>query len=290
MPKGVPKKGFRNTKKRMASKAEKLQTKPLNIKTNETDAQIWERIGTRFDILKTLTDATVTGESRALIVSGPAGLGKSYTVEDALKAWDPNGINHTIVKGFVKATGLYKLLYQHRDAGKVLVFDDADSIFYDDVSLNMLKAVCDTTEVRKISYLAEGSLVDEESAERIPKNFEFNGAIIFITNLDFDHLIDRGHKLAPHLQALISRSHYIDLAMKTKRDYIVRIKQVIDQGLLDKFALFSGEQKEVINFVEKNADSMRELSLRSVLKIAALRKTGGPKWQNIATVTCCRNS
>lgn len=300
MPKGVPKNGYRMTKKRLKNKgaippafkrkAEVLAMKPQLVVSNETDAQIWERISTRFDILSTLTHATVTGESRALIVSGPAGLGKSYTVEDTLKEWDPNGVNHTFIKGFVKATGLYKLLYQHREAGKVLVFDDADSIFYDDVSLNMLKAVCDTTEIRRVSYLAEGSLVDEDSAERIPKSFEFNGAIIFITNLDFDHLIDRGHKLAPHLQALISRSHYIDLAMRTKRDYIIRIKQVIDQGLLDSFGLYSAEQKEVIDFITQNSEQMRELSLRSALKIAALRKTGGPKWKNIATVTCCRNS
>lgn len=213
MPKGKPKNGYRMTKKRMSSnivpvnlkkKQEKLaELRPQLVVSNETEAQIWERIETRFDILQTLTNATITGDSRALIVSGPAGLGKSYTVEAALKNWDPNEINHTFIKGYVKATGLYKALYQHRNKGQVLVFDDADSIFYDDVSLNMLKAVCDTTESRKVSYLAEGSLVDEESAERIPKSFEFEGSIIFITNLDFDHLIDRGHKLAPHLQALI---------------------------------------------------------------------------------------
>ena len=137
------------------------------------------------------------------------------------------------MKGYVRATGLVKLLYQYRNAGQVIVFDDADAIFFDDVSLNLLKAVCDTTETRRVSWLSEGSLVDEETAVRIPRNFEFKGTIIFISNYDFDAMIDRGHKLAPHLAALVSRAHYIDLAMKSRRDYLVRIRQVIEEGLLE---------------------------------------------------------
>lgn len=308
MPKGVAKNGQRRKRRTKAEmmaagkvygnnkpiklkKLEKLAQQPERKKNNETEHQTRARISERFDILNVLAEATVTGESRALIVSGPAGLGKSYTVEECLKKWDPNGINHTIIKGYVKATGLYKTLWQYKNRGQVIVFDDADSIFFDDVSLNMLKAVCDTNDIRRVSYLSEGVLIDEENAERLDKSFEFHGAIIFITNLDFDNLIARGHKLAPHLQALISRAHYIDLSLKTTNDYIVRIKQVVEEGLLDRFGLFSAEQKEVVNFVVDNADEMRELSLRSVLKVAALRKTSpGNKWENIARITCCRNS
>lgn len=306
MPKGIAKNGQRRkrrTKAEMAlsrnqinnslktKKIEKLAMQPIESIKKENEFEINKRISDRFEILEILANATVMGDSRALIVSGPAGLGKSYTVEECLKKHDPNGINHTIIKGFVKATGLFKTLWQYRNKGQVIVFDDADSIFYDDVSLNMLKAVCDTNETRRVSYLSEGVFFDDESAEKIDKTFEFEGSIIFITNIDFDSMIDRGHKLAPHLSALISRSHYVDLAMKTKLDYIVRIKQVITQGLLDQFSLFSSEQKEVIDFIVDNSDSMRELSLRSALKIAALRKnTPGNKWYNLAKVTCCRNS
>jgi hypothetical protein len=292
MPRGVPNAGFRNTAAAVArgNGAAMLQkVTPAVVVQNETDAEIEARLAERFGILEVLTNAAVKGEARALVVSGPAGLGKSYTVEKALEAWDPEQINHNIVKGYVKTTGLYKLLYQYRQAGQVLVFDDADTIFYDDNSLNLLKAVCDTTERRVVSYLAETNMVDEESAERIPRSFAFEGTIVFITNLDFDSLIDKGHKLAPHLQALVSRSHYIDLAMKTRRDYMVRIKQVLKMGLLKSQGLNSQQEDDVVAFLDKNQDRLRELSLRMAIKIGNLRKMGNPNWASMAKVTCCKN-
>jgi len=288
MPRGVPKAGFRKRRKSKNKSNMTEITSPSNIVSNETDQEISERISDRFEILSDLTDAAVKGEIRSLIVSGPAGLGKSYTVEQALDKWDPERLDHTIVKGYVRATGLYKLLFTHAEKGKVLVFDDADTIFFDDTSLNMLKAVCDSTERRVVSYLTEGTLFDDDSGTQLPKSFEFNGTIIFITNYDFDVMIERGHKLAPHLLAMMSRSHYIDLTMKTKRDYMIRINQVIDQGLLKKSGLNDQAQSDVVAFIQTNRDHLRELSIRVALKVASIRKMQENKWQKIAKVTCCR--
>lgn len=281
---------------RKASKAARLQSqldKMLNVQSApvvvETDDEIEAKLTDRFEILAEMTDSAISGDVRALVVSGPAGLGKSYTVESKLETWDPSAVNHTIIKGYVRAPGLYKLLYAHRSAGQVLVFDDADAIFADDTSLNLLKAACDTTERRVISYITEGSLIDEETAERLPKSFQFDGTIIFLSNIDFDLQIDRGHKFAPHLAAMVSRSHYIDLAMKTSRDYIIRIRQVIKLGLLDNIIPDKEHQKEVFQFIEANHKSLRELSLRMALKIATLRRKGN-NWQRMARVTCMRAS
>jgi len=224
-----------------------------------------------------------------MIVSGPAGLGKSFTVERALESWDPNGTSHRIVKGYIRATSLYKLLYQHRARGQVLVFDDADDVFLDETALNLLKAALDSNDRRIISYMTEGSLIDDETAERLPKSFQFEGTVIFVTNYDFDGMIARGSKLAPHLQALVSRAHYIDLAMKTKRDYMVRIKQVIRQGLLTNVGLSSTAQAEILDFLESNQDRLRELSLRMALKVGAIRRRSESNWRKVARVTCCRN-
>jgi uncharacterized DUF497 family protein len=292
MPRGVPKSGFRAPRgARGAAKIAKiLNVAPAQIPmVVETDAEIEAKLADRFEILETMTDAAISGDARALIVSGPAGLGKSYTVEKALNAWDPNAINHKIVKGYIKAPGLYKLLHSHRGAGQVLVFDDADEVFLDDTAVNLLKAACDTSERRVISYITEGTLIDEETAERLPKSFQFEGTIIFITNYDFDAMIDRGSKLAPHLQALVSRAHYMDLAMKNKRDYLIRIRQVIRQGLLRNIGLTDEAQLDVIDFIEVNQDRLRELSLRMALKIGAIRRKGAANWQKVARVTCCRN-
>lgn len=293
MPRGVPKAGFRNTAAAAArsnGSAMLAKVVPAKVVQNETDAEIEARLAERFEILESLTDAAVKGHARALVVSGPAGLGKSFTVEKALADHDPDAVNHTIVKGYVRPTGLYRLLYQHRMRNQVIVFDDADAIFFDDVSLNLLKAVCDTTERRVVSYLSERNLVDEEEAVNIPKSFEFNGTIVFITNLDFDQMIDKGHKLAPHMQALVSRSHYIDLAMKTRRDYMIRIKQVLAQGLLSAQGLSAEEEADVVSFLDKKQDALRELSLRMAIKIGSIRKMGSANWEKVATVTCCKNT
>lgn len=254
----------------------------------ETDEEINQRIMDRFDVLGLLAEACTLGTSRSLIVSGPAGLGKSYTVEEKLSEWDPSGYNHLIVKGYVRATGLLKLLYNYRKDNQVLVFDDADTIFFDDTSLNILKAVCDTTEQRRVSWLSEGTLIDDETGEEIPKTFDFNGTIIFITNLDFDAMIDKRHKLTPHLQALVSRSHYIDLALKTRRDYLIRIKQVVKAGMLSRILNNTNQETEVMDFIEEHQASLRELSLRMAIKIANLRKSSDKDWQRIARVTCCK--
>ena len=255
--------------------------------SNESEEQIENRIAERFNILEMLTDSCIAGDSRALIVSGPAGLGKSYTVEKKLEEWDPSGNNYAITKGYVRATGLVKLLYAYREAGQVLVFDDADAIFFDDVSLNLLKAVCDTTERRIVSWLSEGKLLDEDTGQLVPRSFVFEGTIIFISNYDFDAMIDKGHKLSPHLQAMVSRAHYLDLAMKTRQDYLVRIRQVVAQGLLSHLDI--DEQVDVLTFIEAFADNLRELSLRMALKIASIRKTNvNNNWERVAKITCCK--
>lgn len=285
MPKGVPAAGFRA--RRGSDAAERMANIRVSYEpqSRETDAEIEQRIADRFEILDVLAEACVVGNSRALIVSGPAGLGKSYTVEKRLTDWDPNETCHTIVKGYVRATGLVKLLYQFRHPNNVIVFDDADAIFFDDVSLNLLKAVCDTTERRRVSWLSEGKLVDDESAELIPRSFDFEGTVIFISNYDFDAMIDKGHKLAPHLQALVSRAHYIDLSLKTRRDYLIRIRQVVKQGLLADLGVDA--RADVVDYIEENHEKLRELSLRMAIKLGSLRKQGGD-WKRIAKVTCCK--
>lgn len=282
MPRGVYDRSAARDLRASAAEAINVKVKYTPV---ETDDEIDARIAERFEILDVLAEACTVGNSRALIVSGPAGLGKSYTIEKRLAEWDPSEINHIIVKGYVRATGLVKLLYQYRNEGQVIVFDDADSIFFDDVSLNLLKAVCDTTERRRVSWLSEGKLIDDESAELIPRSFDFNGTIIFISNYDFDAMIDKGHKLAPHLAALVSRSHYVDLAMKSRRDYLIRIRQVIRQGLLSELSF--KQRSEVITFIERNHESLRELSLRMAIKLGALAKQGG-NWEKVARITCCR--
>ena len=56
-------------------------------------------------------------------------------------------------------------------------------------------------------------------------------------------------------------------------------------GLLSE--LSSSERKDVIAFIEKNHEKLRELSLRMAIKLGALRKNSS-NWERLALVTCCK--
>lgn len=288
MPRGVPKAGFRMTKNRaVAHFVAPVAAAPAAVST-ETEEEILARLETRFSAMDLMTHATCFGHNRSLIISGPAGLGKSYGVMKTLEEAESRGLVPIVVKGYIRPTGLYKLLYENRFKKCIVVFDDADSIFSDDVCLNLLKAACDMTETRRLHWLTETKMEDEDG-ERLPRNFEFEGSIIFITNYDFDDLIAKGNKLAPHFEALISRSHYLDLAMKTKKDYVVRIKQVVfGKGMLRREGFSATDEKEIVSFVESNTDKLRELSLRMVVKLAGLLRMNRSNWKDLAAVTCMR--
>ena len=293
MPKGVYDRSKAKKRKdagvpRSPLKMFELDNMPAEKLTQETDSQIARKLRDRFEVLEVMTQAALSGDINSLIVSGPAGLGKSYTVEKCLEEWDPQEKKHTVIRGYVKATGLFKTLFQYRNKGQVIVFDDSDSLFLDDSTLAMLKAVCDSTDRRRVSYLAEFNMVDERTAQVIPRQFQFDGTIVFISNLDFDAIAEKGGKLAPHLQAMISRSHYIDLAMKTRRDYIIRMKQVIKEGLLSKRGLSKSQERKVVRFIDTHQNYVREFSLRIAIKLGDLVKRNERTFEKMAKVTCCK--
>jgi hypothetical protein len=125
-------------------------------------------------------------------------------------------------------------------------------------------------------------------SEGVPNSFEFKGGAIFITNIKFDHV--KSKKLKDHLEALESRCHYLDLTIDTEREKLLRIQQVITEcGMLDEYELTDYDKQDVVDFVRANVHRLRELSLRTVLKIADLRVSMPDKWRSVAEVTCMRN-
>jgi len=255
----------------------------------ETDEEIIERIKERFTILDDMTKGVRKGDVRAMIVSGPPGVGKSFGVEAVLTKddlFDKMGERkprYEIVKGAMSAIGLYSKLYEFSNKGNVLVFDDCDSVLLDELSLNILKAALDSSKKRTISWNTDSRILRSEG---IPNSFEFKGSAIFITNIKFEHV--RSKKLRDHLDALESRCHYLDLTIDTAREKILRIKQIVGDGMLDAYDLTDDEKAEVVQFIDVNKDKMRELSLRMVIKVADLRAAMPDKWKSVAALTCMK--
>ena len=254
--------------------------------SRETDEEIIERTRARFNVLHDMTQAVKEGNVRAMIVTGPPGVGKSFGVEEVLNRndiFDTLGNRkpkYEVVKGAMSAIGLYVKLYQYAEQGNVIVFDDCDSVLLDDLSLNILKAALDTSKKRRIAWNTDSAVLRREG---VPDSFEFKAGAIFITNIKFDNI--KSKKLKDHLEALESRCHYIDLQMDTEREKVLRIQQIVEDGMLDSYEFDPVAKDEVVNFVKTNAKKLRELSLRTVLKVADLRKAFPMTWDSMAAVT-----
>jgi len=267
----------------------KVDGKTKVTQREETDEETIERLRERFDMLEDMTKAAKKGTVRAMIVSGPPGVGKSFGVEKVLGKHDliatlgEKAPRYEVVKGAMSAIGLYCKLFNYADKDNVLVFDDCDSVLLDDLSLNILKAALDSKKSRRIHWNTDSFKLRNEG---VPDSFEFKGSAIFITNIKFDNV--KSKKLRDHLEALESRCHYIDLTIDTEREKMLRIKQITGDGMLNEYALPEGTVDDIVDFVDINKKRLRELSLRTVLKVADLAKAFPTNWEAMAENTVMR--
>ena len=279
----------RNIKIKVNSEADYALTKKKTTVREVTDEETIERLRERFQILEDMTRACKKGDVRAMIVTGPPGVGKSFGVEKVLGKHDmiatlsEKAPKYQVVKGAMSAIGLYCKLFNYADKDNVLVFDDCDSILQEDLSLNILKAALDSKKTRRIHWNTDSFKLRNEG---VPDSFEFKGSAIFITNIKFDNV--KSKKMRDHLEALESRCHYIDLAIDTDREKLLRIKQITNDGMLDEYALGAEVVEEIVDFCDINKKRLRELSLRTVLKVADLAKAFPTKWEAMAENTVMR--
>ena len=231
--------------------------------TEEQDEKRMDEIEERFEILNEMTGALKSGDIRAMIVTGPPGVAKSYGVQQTLEQQSifedvaSKNRKFEVVKGAMTALGLYAKLYEYSDSGNVLVFDDCDSVLMDDLALNILKAALDSGKKRMIFWNADSAKL---RGEGIPNSFEFKGSACFITNIKFENI--KSKRMQDHLEALQSRCHYLDLTLDTMRDKYLRIKQIARTGMLFQGYNFDKEgEKEVLDFMMENKTRLREMSL-----------------------------
>lgn len=259
-----------------------------------TDEQIVERINKRFSVMDRLVDGMIEGKIRSLIVSGAPGIGKTYNLEMKVKkAHKEKHLDYSIIRGTCSAVGLYQALYNCRNGG-VIALDDCDSIFGDEQAFNILKTALDSTNTRTISWRKMSSWVydvnggngdeDTDHGDRFPNEFDFEGAVVFITNLNFRGMVEKANRLSPHFGALLSRSMYLDLTLHSMRSRILRIKDVFLNSMRKTLDLTASQGEEVLTYVLDNADRIHELSLRTIKHIADLYKLGDD-WKEIVEYT-----
>lgn len=217
-------------------------------------------INTRFLFLEKLVKMVADGPSNSLIVSGSGGLGKSFTVK---KIFSECGLvedeHYMIVKGYATPKSLYRKLCENPDM--TIVFDDCDSVLKDQNSVNILKAALDSEPVRTVCWLIEGE-------SDLPKSFDFTGKIVFLTNLDRSQVP----------QALISRAQVVDIGM-TPDEKIDRMRAIIEDVRTD---LHISVKNDVIDFLHSFRHRMKDLNMRTLLKVLDIRISEPTIWKDIA--------
>ena len=252
----------------------------LVVENVETESNIDQRIQRTFKVLDKVAKGVIAGNMRSVIVSGAPGCGKTYTLENHLnEAAEKGSIELSEVKGSMSAIGLYKTLWENRDSNSVLLIDDCDSIFADLDALNILKNALDTGKTRKVCWAKESRALENEG---VPRSFEFKGAVLFITNIDFAREISKQNKMAPHYEALLSRSLYVDLRIHSKTEVLVRINQVVfEEEFLDDNGITKRQATEMMTWLKANMLDLRVLSIRTVIQMAAFIKTDS-HWQDMS--------
>lgn len=257
-----------------------------NAPKRKTDAELMADLKLRFGMLAKLTKGALDRNVRSLVVSGAPGVGKSHTVETILES--TKGAKFAIVKGTLSGIALYKLGYEFSKPGNVIVLDDADGIFADEDALNVLKALCDSSATRRVSWRKESNALKEDE---IPQEYEFHGAMVFISNIPFQEVVDKGgNKFIPHFAALLSRSLYLDLQLHDRQAISLWIRHIAVEGkLFAREGVTPAVGERILTFLMRERDTLRELSIRTLLKAASLAKTNPSDWEPMAKVLLCRN-
>lgn len=249
----------------------------------ESEEELSLRIRETYEAMDELVEAVASNTVNSLVIAGGAGLGKSYGVNKVLQKVNGD-FGYVFHRGYLRATHLFRLLWENRGRGQVVVLDDCD-LWHDETALNILKAALELKPVRRIGWGSEKEFLDEDG-DVIPRYFDFEGSVIFLTNLSVRDLIRSGSKQAPHLAAIESRSLVLDLKIKTKREYLAKIKQTLEAGMLRDMGITAEQEKEILEFVEDNVDRLAEVSLRMIEKVASLYKAKPSSWQKICKTVC----
>ena len=213
-----------------------------------------------FSNLERLTKMVGRGIQPSLVITGGAGLGKTYLVKKTLTDMGLVEAKQFVhFKGRATAAGLFVTLYENSD--KIIVLDDCDSVFKDVDAVNLLKAALDSYDTRKLSYISTKPLKDTYG-DPVPRHFEFTGKIIFISNISQSKLDD----------AIKSRSFVSDITMNTQQMF-----KRIDDLKNDIEKKIPGEVKEkalqIMKSLEKKYDGV-EINLRSFIKACRICAMG----------------
>ena len=247
----------------------------------QAEPEIKFDVNERFGFLADYVDMVASGDRKSMIVVGEGGLGKSFTVMNQLAKnnmkniadleiganvmYDIDRTTFVVVKGYSTAKGLFRTMYENR--GRLIVFDDCDSILKDPTAANLLKAALDSYDERWVSWNAESF-----GESDLPKSFQFQGGVIFISNMSMTSIP----------QAVVTRAAAVDVSM-TRQEVIDRMRTIAqDDSFLPDVSI---ELKmESVDFIQSivNSSQVKTLNLRTLIGVVTNRRCKPQNWQRLS--------
>lgn len=255
----------------------------------ESEEAIDARITKTFRVFDKRIQRIIAGEENALVCAGAGGIGKTFGAEKALReAASENIIDLAMHNTALSAVELYQLLYRNKERGKVTLIDDCDSIWSDMESIGILKNALDTKDQRIVHWGKNSWVLDQAGT---PNEYEFEGTVIFLTNLDIAKMIERHSKFQRHWHALISRATFLDMGIHSKREVLVRIKQVLrDTSFLADHHLSDEQGITMVEWLTVNLPKLRAISVRTCIELGRLIRSGDADWADDAEVLLFKRS
>jgi hypothetical protein len=87
---------------------------------------------------------------------------------------------------------------------------------------------------------------------------------------------------------MISRSFVLDLAMKNRREYLLRIRHVLFNPKFGDDDMTIDVKNDIYSFMKQEVNNLRDVSLRMVKKLHILIKTYNDGWESKAKVLFCK--
>lgn len=190
---------------------QKELSKVLKDKKQERAKSLGITASDKFDTYKFMLDQIIGDRmARSLVVYGTGGIGKTYNLEKKLEEYgkigfdpeldlDPSEYDYLTITGNTTPSDLYQKMYENPK--KLIIFDDCDAMWDNEISANLLKGALDTSGNGLISYPNPKKLPDGTTP---PKSFKFSGQIIFISNLPREKF---------YQPIIDSRSNALDMSM-----------------------------------------------------------------------------
>lgn len=241
---------------------------------SETEDETLERLSKRFDAMRKISASVARGLFRSVVVTGPGGIGKTEEIKSALAPEQAQGAIVEFVKGVLTPINLYKTLWEFRHPNCVIVLDDADGIFKMPDAFRLLKCALDSGDTRQVDWRSEARTLKEND---IPNSFDFQGSIIFISNLPLQHMADHGTgENIEHLKALLTRVFLVDLKLHTPRDLMLWVAfMVTKHSILIKQGLTLAQQQEALMFMAEHRETLKTISIRAAKDIGSLMQLYG---------------